>query len=113
MCRLVAMNLESEGFLVSIAEDGDSGLDAVMRLHPDLVVLDVMMPGRDGFDVLAEMRARPEVAGIPAVLLTAKATDADMWKGWSAGADCYMTKPFKPEDLLSVAHQILGTAVPW
>lgn len=107
------MNLESEGFLVSTADDGAAGLDAVERLHPDLVLLDVMMPGRDGFDVLAEMRARPEVENIPVVLLTAKATDADVWKGWSAGADYYMTKPFKPADLVSVAHHILGTATPW
>jgi DNA-binding response OmpR family regulator len=113
MRTLVTMNLESEGFLVSTAEDGDSGLEAVDRLHPDLVLLDVMMPGRDGIEVLTEMRARPDVESIPVVLLTAKATDADVWQGWSAGADYYMTKPFKPEDLLSVAHQILGTATPW
>ncbi len=110
MRTLVTMNLESEGFMVSTAEDGDEGLDAVERLHPELVVLDVMMPGRDGFELLAEMRSRPDVEDIPVVLLTAKATDADVWKGWSAGADYYMTKPFKPEELLSVAHHILGTA---
>jgi DNA-binding response OmpR family regulator len=113
MRALVTINLESEGFHVSTAVDGDSGLDAVMRLHPDLVVLDVMMPGLDGYAVLAEMRARPEVAEIPVVLLTAKATDADVWKGWSAGADYYMTKPFKPEELISFSHSILGTATSW
>lgn len=113
MRTLVTMNLESEGFLVSTAEDGDSGLEAVERLHPDLVLLDVMMPGRDGIEVLTEIRARTDVENIPVVLLTAKATDADVWQGWSAGADYYMTKPFKPEDLLSVAHHILGTATPW
>jgi DNA-binding response OmpR family regulator len=110
MRTLVTLNFESEGFLVSTAEDGDEGLDAVERLHPDLVVLDVMMPGRDGFELLAEMRSRPDVEDIPVVLLTAKATDADVWKGWSSGADYYITKPFKPEELLSVAHHILGTA---
>ncbi len=110
MRALVTINLESEGFQVSTAEDGDSGLEAVERLHPDLVVLDVMMPGRDGFELLQEMRARPDVAAIPVVLLTAKATDADVWKGWKVGADYYMTKPFKPEDLIRFAHQILGTA---
>jgi DNA-binding response OmpR family regulator len=113
MRTLVTMNLESEGFLVSTADDGDAGLEAVERLHPDLVLLDVMMPGRDGIEVLTEMRARPDVESIPVVLLTAKATDADVWQGWSAGADYYMTKPFKPEDLVSVAHHILGTATPW
>jgi DNA-binding response OmpR family regulator len=113
MRTLVKINLESEGFLVSTAEDGDSGLEAVERLQPDLVVLDVMMPGRDGLEVLAEIRSRPDVERTPVVLLTAKATDADVWQGWSAGADYYMTKPFKPEDLLRCAHHILGTAASW
>jgi DNA-binding response OmpR family regulator len=110
MRTLVTINLESEGFQVSTAEDGDSGLEAVERLQPDLVVLDVMMPGRDGLEVLAEIRSRPEVDRTPVVLLTAKATDSDVWKGWSAGADYYMTKPFNPQDLLRCAHNILGTA---
>ncbi len=113
MRALVAMNLEAEGFQVSTADDGDRGLVAVEHLHPDLLVLDVMMPGRDGFEVLAAMRAQPELADIPVVLLTAKATDADVWNGWKAGADYYMTKPFNAEDLISFAHHILGTGASW
>jgi DNA-binding response OmpR family regulator len=110
MRALVVINLEAEGFEVTTAEDGFSALEKAERLHPDLIVLDVMMPGRDGLDVLQELRKRPAVAAIPVVLLTAKATDADVWDGWKAGADYYMTKPFKPEDLASFAHNILGTA---
>jgi DNA-binding response OmpR family regulator len=110
MRALVVINLEAEGFEVTTAEDGFSALEKAERLHPDLIVLDVMMPGRDGLDVLQELRKRPAVAAIPVVLLTAKATDADVWEGWKAGADYYMTKPFKPEDLASFAHNILGTA---
>jgi DNA-binding response OmpR family regulator len=110
MRALVVINLEAEGFEVTTAEDGFSALEKAERLHPDLIVLDVMMPGRDGLDVLQELRKRPAVASIPVVLLTAKATDADVWDGWKAGADYYMTKPFKPEDLASFAHNILGTA---
>ena len=109
MRALVVMNLEAEGFEVTTAEDGDSALDEVERLLPNLVVLDVMMPGRDGLEVLQKMRGRPTVAGIPVVLLTAKANDADVWEGWKAGADYYMTKPFNPEDLIRFAHNILGT----
>src|SRR6202140_4032712 len=110
MRALVVINLEAEGFEVTTAEDGFSALEKAERLHPDLIVLDVMMPGRDGLDVLQKLRKRPAVAAIPVVLLTAKATDADVWDGWKAGADYYMTKPFKPEDLASFAHNILGTA---
>ena len=110
MRALVVINLEAEGFEVTTAEDGFSALEKAERLHPDLIVLDVMMPGRDGLDVLQELRKRPAVAAIPVVLLTAKATDADVWDGWKAGADYYMTKPFRPEDLASFAHNILGTA---
>jgi DNA-binding response OmpR family regulator len=110
MRALVVINREAEGFEVTTAEDGFSALEKAERLHPDLIVLDVMMPGRDGLDVLQELRKRPAVAAIPVVLLTAKATDADVWEGWKAGADYYMTKPFKPEDLASFAHIILGTA---
>ncbi|MDP9332718.1 MAG: response regulator [Actinomycetota bacterium] len=110
MRALVVINLEAEGFAVTTAEDGCSALEKVERIRPDLIVLDVMMPGRDGLDVLQELKKRPEVAGIPVVLLTAKATDADVWDGWKAGADDYMTKPFKPEDLAQFAHNILGTA---
>jgi DNA-binding response OmpR family regulator len=108
MRSLVVINLEAEGFTVTTAEDGNAALDEIERLHPDLVVLDVMMPGRDGLQVLQELRSRPAIAGIPVVLLTAKATDADVWEGWKAGADYYMTKPFKPEDLVHFAHNILG-----
>ena len=93
--------------------DGDRALQEVERLRPDLIVLDVMMPGQDGFTVLQALKARPETATIPVVLLTAKATDADIWEGWRSGADYYMTKPFKPEELAHFAHHILGTGEMW
>jgi DNA-binding response OmpR family regulator len=109
MRAIVLINLEAEGFEVTAVEDGDQALQEVDRLHPDLIVLDVMMPGRDGFDVLQRLKACPETAAIPVVLLTAKATDADVWEGWRSGADYYMTKPFKPEELAHFAHYIMGT----
>ena len=109
MRALVVINLEAEGFVVTTAPDGIAALEEFERVHPDLVVLDVMMPGLDGLEVLQELRNRPAAAGIPIVLLTAKATDADVWEGWKAGADYYMTKPFKPEDLANFAHSLLGT----
>jgi DNA-binding response OmpR family regulator len=108
MRALVVINLEAEGFTVTTAVDGCSALEKIEQTRPDLVVLDVMMPGHDGLDVLRELRTRPDIAEIPVVLLTAKSTDADVWAGWQAGADYYMTKPFKPEDLANFAHSILG-----
>ncbi len=108
MRAIVSINLEAEGFEVTTVEDGDEALREIERLRPDLVVLDVMMPGHDGFAVLERLKGNPETELIPVVLLTAKATDADVWEGWRSGADYYMTKPFKPEELASFAHHILG-----
>ncbi len=108
MRTIVALNLEAEGFEVTVVEDGDAALIEAERLLPDLIVLDVMMPGRDGFDVLRRLKARPEMSEIPVVLLTAKATDADVWEGWKSGADYYMTKPFNPEELTRFAQHLLG-----
>jgi DNA-binding response OmpR family regulator len=110
MRAIVVINLEAEGFAVTTVEDGNSALEEAERLLPDLIVLDVMMPGRDGLAVLQELRRSPTASGIPVVLLTAKVTDADVWDGWKAGADYYMTKPFKPEDLANLAHNLLGTS---
>ena len=109
MRAIVYINLEAEGFDVTVVDDGEAALQEIERLLPDLIVLDVMMPGRDGFDVLEALKARPRTATIPVVLLTAKAADADVWEGWKSGADYYMTKPFDPGELARFAHQVLGT----
>lgn len=108
MRAIVAMNLEAEGFEVTVVEDGDAALAEAGRLLPDLIVLDVMMPGRDGFEVLRELKDEPRTAAIPVVMLTAKATDFDIWEGWKSGADYYMTKPFDPEELARFAQQLFG-----
>jgi DNA-binding response OmpR family regulator len=108
MRAIVLMNLQAEGFEVTAVEDGDDALREAERLLPDLIVLDVMMPGRDGFEVLRTLKAQSDTAAIPVVLLTAKATDLDVWEGWKSGADYYMTKPFNPEDLTRFANHVLG-----
>ncbi|MDP9387924.1 MAG: response regulator [Actinomycetota bacterium] len=105
--ELVLLNLEAEGYRVAAAEDGDQAWAMVKAVLPDLVVLDVMMPGRDGLDVLADLRAHPETRGIPVVLLTARASDTEVWSGWQSGADLYMTKPFEVEDLLGAVSYLL------
>jgi two-component system, OmpR family, response regulator MtrA len=108
MRAIVALNLQAEGFEVTTVEDGEEALLEAERLRPDLIVLDVMMPGRDGFEVLRELKENEGTAAIPVVMLTAKATDSDVWEGWKSGADYYMTKPFNPEDLARFANHVLG-----
>ena len=97
--RVVTITLEADGFDVCTVADGDAAYEEALRHHPDVVVLDIMMPGRDGYDVLRALRENPETADVPVVLLSAKATDAEVWEGWKAGADYYMTKPFNPTEL--------------
>ena len=110
--ELLILNLEAEGFAVAAAADGEEARDLTRASLPDLVVLDVMMPERDGLEVLASLKANPSTRDIPVVLLTARATDADVWHGWRAGADYYLTKPFDLDELLRFVHYLLGTAVP-
>lgn len=94
------MNFGLEGFEVETASRGEDALQQARDVSPDLIVLDVMMPGRDGYDVLAALRADPTTSHTPVVLLTAKTSDADVWKGWTSGADYYMTKPFNVDELI-------------
>ena len=101
---VMAMNLEAEGFDVQTVADGDEAYEAAVRSCPDVLVLDIMMPGRDGYTVLRDLRLNPATAEVPVVLLSAKATDAEVWEGWKAGADYYITKPFDPTEL-TVVHR--------
>lgn len=104
--RLVQVNLERQGYEVVTANDGKEALEKVEEERPDLVVLDVMMPYMDGFEVLQNMRRNPSTRDIPVIMLTAKAQDADVFKGWQSGVDCYLTKPFNPMELLSFVKRI-------
>lgn len=97
---VLVTNLEAEGFETHTADNGNDAAFLAQSLLPDLIVLDVMMPGRDGYDVLAALRADPTTSHTPVVLLTAKTSDADVWKGWTSGADYYMTKPFNVDELI-------------
>ena len=92
------------------AADGDEAMAAIAAQHPDLVFLDVMMPGRSGLDVCRAVRADPELAGAHIVLLTAKGQAQDRAEGLAAGADEYLTKPFDPDALLALARVVLGLA---
>ncbi len=107
--RLVQVNLERQGYEVVTAFDGKEALQKVQEENPDLVVLDVMMPYMDGFEVLQNLRRNPATRDIPVIMLTAKAQDADVFKGWQSGVDLYLTKPFNPMELLSFVKRIFDS----
>ena len=104
--RLVQVNLERAGYQVVTAFDGKDALEKVEAEQPDLVVLDVMMPYMDGFEVLQNLRKNPSTRELPVIMLTAKAQDADVFRGWQSGGDCYLTKPFNPMELISFVKRI-------
>lgn len=105
---LVTFKLEQAGYEVRQAEDGLQALDAVRAWAPDLVVLDVMMPGLSGIDVVRELRADPASSATPVILLTAKAQEADVETGFVTGADDYVVKPFSPRELVSRVQAVLA-----
>ncbi len=104
--RLVQINLEREGYTVLTAYDGKEGLSKAEAEKPDLIVLDVMMPYMDGFEVLRNLKKNPDTRDIPVIMLTAKAQDADVFRGWKEGVDTYLTKPFNPMELISFVKRI-------
>ena len=110
--RLVEVNLQRAGYEVVTAYDGREALEKVKSENPDLVVLDVMMPYMDGFEVLKNLKSDPETADLPVIMLTAKAQDADVFRGWQSGVDCYLTKPFNPMELLTFVKRIFDSLNP-
>jgi two-component system alkaline phosphatase synthesis response regulator PhoP/two-component system response regulator VicR len=106
--RLVQVNLQRAGYRVTMACDGIEALEYIGQERPDLVVLDVMMPRMDGFEVLRRLKMDASLAELPVIMLTAKAQDADIFRGWQSGADCYLTKPFNPTELLAFVKRILN-----
>ena len=104
--RLVQVNLEKVGYQVVTAYDGVEALEQVAKETPDMVILDVMMPRMDGFEVLKKLQADAKTRDIPVIMLTAKAQDADIFRGWSSGVDAYLTKPFNPMELLAFVKRI-------
>lgn len=99
--------MKREGFDVEVAVDGDSGLKAAREGRPDLVLLDIMLPKMNGFEVCERIRADPACRGMKIVMLTAKGRQVDNTRGMSAGADLYVTKPFSTRDLVAQVKQLL------
>jgi len=100
IAALVAYHLTKEGYRVRTAEGGPEALEAAASERPDLLVLDLMLPGFSGYDILQEIRRRPDLADVPVVVLTARREEADRIKGLELGADDYLTKPFSPRELV-------------
>src|ERR1700722_2182615 len=98
---VVRAGLEAEGYQVMQAEDGAAALDLCGSRPPDVILLDVIMPGLDGYEVLAILKSNPELAHIPVVFLTSRTGMADVIAGLRAGAHDYLRKPFEPEELLA------------
>ena len=99
VAEMLAFILQLEGHVVRTFSNGAEGLTSILESPPTLVVLDVMMPGIDGLEVLRVLKSDAATARIPVVILSAMAGDQDVWDGWAAGADYYLTKPFEPEQL--------------
>lgn len=104
---LVGFNLERAGYEVLKAHDGISGTEVAIRERPDLVILDLMLPGKDGYGVFKELRRDDRSRHIPVIMLTARAQTEDRIQGLEAGADDYLTKPFSPKELMLRVQAVL------
>lgn len=100
--------MKREGYEVSVARDGQEALDALRRERPRLVLLDVMMPKKTGFEVCQELRADETLRDTLVLMLTAKGRDTDVAKGLGVGADAYMTKPFSTKELVHKVREMLA-----
>ncbi len=107
LIELVRYNLEKEGFQVKSAKDGERGLAAALQELPDIILIDLMLPGIDGLDVCRSLRTHSRTARIPVIMLTAKSEESDRVLGLELGADDYVTKPFSPRELIARIKAVL------
>jgi len=105
--RLIQLHLEREGFQVLTGADGEEALEQVRSEHPDLVILDVIMPKKDGFEVLRTIKAAPDLRDTPVIMLTVKTQSADIVEGLREGAELYLPKPFHPRELVALVRRVL------
>lgn len=102
--------MEHNGYQVKVAHNGEDALKYVGEFSPDLILLDVMLPLRNGFEVCQKIRENPSWQNVKIIMLTAKGREIEVTKGLALGADAYITKPFSTKDLLAKVRQILGEA---
>lgn len=108
--RAITINLHSVGYETITALDGADGLRKVVAEKPDLVILDIMMPEIDGFEVLKMLKDNPDTQHIPVLMLTAFPTDENITRSYGLNSDCFIPKPFEPEMLLTVVQRLLAAA---
>jgi two-component system alkaline phosphatase synthesis response regulator PhoP len=110
--ELIRYNLERAGFRVHMVSDGEEGVRQAFASRPDAVVLDLMLPGRSGLEVLRELREEPTTRDLPVVVLTARSAEMDKLLGFEHGADDYLTKPFSPRELVARLKALLRRSQP-
>jgi len=110
--RLVDYSLKQEGYEVITAANGPDGIQKALGESPDLVILDVMLPGLDGFEVCYQLRAEPSTAKLPILMFTARAQEIDKDTGRRVGADDYLTKPSAPEEIVNHVAKLLKAKAP-
>jgi CheY-like chemotaxis protein len=106
--RVIQVNLEVEGYDVVTAHHGEEALEVAHAEHPDLIILDIMMPRLDGYQTCEALKSADDTKAIPVIFLSAKAQASDIEKGKSYGVDDYLTKPFDPSDLIDVVERLLA-----
>jgi len=110
IARLVSFKLEKEGYEVACAEDGEKALVAIKDGHFDLILLDIMMPVIDGFQILERLKGDPALRDIPVIMLTAKGQEQDILAGQAIGADDYIVKPFNLSELVERVRRAIESA---
>ncbi len=110
--ELLRYNLERHGYQVLTAQDGEEGLARAFATHPDLVLLDLLLPGLNGLEVLRELRQEPTTRDLPVLLLTARGAEMDKLLGFERGADDYITKPFSPREVIARVEAVLRRVLP-
>jgi len=108
--KMLEYNFKKEGFRTISAPDGEDALEYAVREHPDLIILDLMLPGMDGLEVCKELKKETKTASIPIIMLTAKVQESDKVVGLELGADDYVTKPFSPRELIARIKAVLRRA---
>lgn len=108
LLRLLEFVLGRRGYVIQGVTSGNAAVEVLKTESPDLVILDVMMPGLDGYEVLTFIRETPRLEGLPVVMLTARAQLDDIQRGLTLGADAYLAKPFDPEELFSVVESLVS-----
>lgn len=107
IAKMLEYNLQKEGFKTCVAGDGEDALDAVKAEHPDIVLLDLMLPGIDGLEVCKTLKGDAQTSPVPIIMLTAKSQESDKIVGLELGADDYVTKPFSPRELMARIKAVL------